>query len=406
MSPPEPVLICGLSGRALARSARAAGYAPIVLDAFGDLDTRAVAEAWARIPIDRRWRFSRPALLAGATRLAPPPIPLVWGSGFERRTDLLRELQAGRPGWGMPAAAVRALKEPWRFARLAQALGIAHPDIRPTPPADPAGWLVKRHGAAGGGHVRRATARPPAGRGWYWQRLTRGRPVSALVQGNGGDARVLAFSEQWTTPRGTAAWSDARYRFAGAVAPATLTPAAAARLDGWAAALGRQGGLVGLASVDALVAGDTVSVLEINPRPGASLDAYELALGINLFRLHREGCAGRLAPALVPEQAGGSAIVYATRALRAPAGFAWPDSTADRTPDGTVLAVGAPVCTVLAAAGSAMAVRRLLAERTRLVLQALCMTERRGPASGRRPGAGSAGSPDARHGIASPGAAP
>ena len=53
-------------------------------------------------------------------------------------------------------------------------------------------------------------------------------------------------------------------------------------------------------------------LLEINPRPGASLDAYERALGVNLFRLHREGCEGRLAAvAPSPRAVGGSAIVQA-----------------------------------------------------------------------------------------------
>lgn len=401
MPPPEPVLICGLSGRALAQSARAAGHAPIVLDAFGDLDTRAVAEAWARIPVDRSWRLARGALLAAAGRLAPPPIPLVWASGFERRTDLLRELQAGRPGWGMPAAAVRALKEPLAFARLAHELGIAHPAIRLTPPADPAGWLIKRCGAAGGGHVRRATARPPAGRGWYWQRMAAGQPVSALVQGDGSTARLLGFSEQWAAPR-----AGARYRFAGAVAPAGLSEAAACRLGRWAQALARRCGLRGLASVDALVAGDAVVLLEINPRPGASLDAYERALGVNLFRLHREGCEGRLAAvAPSPRAVGGSAIVQAPRASRVPAGFAWPAWTADRTPEGTRLAAGAPVCTVLAEGATAAATRLLLAERTRLLLQGLGLAERVRPVAGRSSSAGSA-SPDARHATVPPGAAP
>jgi uncharacterized protein len=131
-------------------------------------------------------------------------------------------------------------------------------------------------------------------------------------------------------------------------------------------------GIRGLASVDALVQGDEVVVLELNPRPGASLEAYGRAHAVNLFRAHREACAGRLAGALPPASAvAGSAIVYAERQVRIPAGFPWPGFAVDRTPCGTPLRAGAPVCTVLAEADDASAVRALLADRGRAVLEAI-----------------------------------
>ena len=39
----QSVLIAAFSGRTLAQSARRAGYEPLVVDAFGDLDTREAA---------------------------------------------------------------------------------------------------------------------------------------------------------------------------------------------------------------------------------------------------------------------------------------------------------------------------------------------------------------------------
>jgi uncharacterized protein len=361
MPPAEgAVLICALSGRALARSARAAGFAPIVLDAFGDLDTREAAAAWRCLPVGPRWRFRRAPLLAAAARLAPPPIPLVWASGFERAPDLLAELAAGRLLWGTEPGAVRAAKDPIRFAAVARELGVPHPEVRPQAPESHRGWLCKRAGGAGGGHVHRAGRLPPRGRGWYWQREARGRAVSALVVGDGsGGAAVLGTSEQRpASPPGR------RFRFGGAVAPARLTAEALARLAEAAAALAKHHGIKGLASVDALVAGDRVTVLEINPRPGASLDAHELACAVNLFDLHRRACGGSLPEApLEPRRAAGSRIVHAHRTLRLPPGFAWPDWAADRTPALTRVRAGGPICTVLAQAGDAGTVWELLAAR-------------------------------------------
>lgn len=360
----EPILIVALSGRALAQSARAAGMAPVVLDAFADLDTRESAEAAMRIPVDGRWRFRRRALLAAAARLAPPPIPLVWGSGFEKAPGLLAELAHGRPLWGTEPAAVRAVKDPLGFAAAAEALGIPHPETQLAPPASPRGWLCKRAGAAGGGHVMRASARGrPTGRGWYWQYQAPGRPVSALVAANGKEALTLGFSEQWAAPV-----PGRRFRFGGVLAPAALPEGAAARLAAAAEALALHYGLRGLASVDALVAGEAVTVLEANPRPGASLEAYELAHGACLFAAHRAACLGeKLRPLPPAGRVAGTAIAYAARATPIPPGFAWPAWAGDRTPGGSLVPAGAPICTVRASGPGRAAVRRLLEERVRLV---------------------------------------
>lgn len=360
MPPAEPVLICGLTGRALAQSARAAGFAPIVLDAFADLDTRAAAEAVARVPVDRAWRLRRRPLLEAAARLAPGPVPLVCGSGFERAPGLLAALAAGRPLWGTPPARVQASKDPFGFAAVAHDLGVPHPEVSAFPPSRAAGWLRKRAGAAGGGHVRAAAGAPPRGRGWYWQRHVPGEPVSALVLGDGRRAMVLGLTRQWA-----AAGLRRRFRFGGVAAPAFLLPLAAERLTTAAVALAGAFGLVGLGSVDALVAGDRLHVLELNPRAGASLDACEQAYGINLFRLHHNACHGRL-PDVVPQArtAAGSAIVYARRALRVPRLFAWPDWARDLSPGGTAIPAGGPVCTVLAQAADPATVRTRLAART------------------------------------------
>ena len=370
MPPPEPVLICALSGRALAQAARAAGFAPIVLDAFGDLDTRAVAEAWHRVPVDRSWRWRKGALLAAARRLAPPPIPLVWGSGFERVPGLLAELCAGRELLGNAASVVRVVTDPLGFAASATLLEINYPEVRVIPPTQGLGWLCKRVGGAGGAHVRRAGPRVPTGRGWYWQRRARGEPISALVVGNGRDARLLAIGRQLVAPR-----PGRPFRFAGVLAPADISSAASRELERVAPCLAERYRLRGLASVDALVAGDDVTVLELNPRPGGSLDAHGAALGINLFALHVSASrGGPLAEPIAAARCAGSLIAFADRATFVPAGFPWPEWAADRSPQGSAISAGGPICTVLAQGAEAEPLLPLLRARAEQIRAALRVT--------------------------------
>jgi uncharacterized protein len=364
--PGEPVLIVGLSGRSLAASARRAGYAPIVLDAFNDVDTQASALASERVRIDDAWRFDEGRLLAVAQHLAPPPVPLVWCSGFERATGLLDKVAEGRPLYGNDGATAAQIKDPLAFAGRLAELGIAHPKVRRAPPDDPEDWLIKRVGGAGGAHIRAAPLDGRAAEDEYYQRRVPGRPVSALVLGDGARARALAFSEQWADPA-----PDGRaFRFSGCVVPAMLSSTRLrARLARAAEAVVASYALRGLGSVDFLVDGDRFHLLEVNPRPGASLDACEHAHGVSLFERHVRACQGDLGEALPPpRRAVASAIVYARSRLIAPHDMDWPAWAADRGQEGTVIFPGQPVCTAFGEAVDASEARRQACHRAETVL--------------------------------------
>ena len=163
-------------------------------------------------------------------------------------------------------------------------------------------------------------------------------------------------------------WPGRPFRFAGTLAPADISQEARARLEHAASQLARHYGLRGLVSVDALVAGDRVTVLEVNPRPGGSMDAYGAALGVNLFALHAAACRGSPLPEpAAAAQSAGSLIVHARRATAVPASFVWPQWAADRSPTGSVIPAGGPICTVLAEAATNGTVLGLLGARADLV---------------------------------------
>ncbi len=191
-------------------------------------------------------------------------------------------------------------------------------------------------------------------------------PISALVLGSGGAAIVLGLSAQWPDPL-----TGAPFRYGGAVRPAGLAAPVETALDDAARAIVEANRLVGLNSVDFLVAGEDWHLIEVNPRPGATLDIFDDGNG-RLFNLHIEACRGRL-PTEKPvfPGAAAAAIVYARRDLPSMPEFQWPDWTADRQSPGTAIAAGAPICTVLARGNDPAEARRLVRERGSTVRAAL-----------------------------------
>jgi len=357
------VLIVAASGRALAASARRGGFNPLVADFFADQDTVAVAHACRRL--DSGWRNGMQAreVLDALTALAAGrhPVGIVCGTGFEDRTALLAQIAERWPLIGNAPAVVARVKDPLALAALCRDCGIRHPDVS-LQPADASGWLEKRRGGAGGRHVNAA---PRVGRveGTYFQRRVSGAPVSASILASGGRALVLGFSAQWASPT-----PQAPFRYGGAVTPAAITVETADTLAEMIRRLVVAVPLVGLNSVDFLVADDAVWLLEINPRPGATLDIFEPDGG-SLFSLHVEACGGALPARVVPRRgAAASAIVHADRDVPSVPPFAWPDWTADRPHAGIALRAGEPLCTVTAAAATAERAKRLVLCRIEAVL--------------------------------------
>jgi predicted ATP-grasp superfamily ATP-dependent carboligase len=361
------LLIASVSGRALAEAARRAGFTPLVADFFADADTQDAAHACRKLTgLARgfRWRTLYPALSALAELAPSPVIGLVYGAGFEDRPELLRLIARRWPLLGTGASAVARLKSPEDFFATLNRLGIAHPPTQSKPPARGGKWLIKKRGGAGGSHIvpsRLAKAKANT----YFQERVAGRAVSALFAANGGEARVLGFSEQWTSPLPSRRW-----RYGGAVCPANLSPSLARKMTATVKKLARAYPIKGLASADFLLRNDVPLLLEINPRPGATLDIFDRGRR-KLLSLHIEAVREGKLPsrALDLQDAMASAIVYAARRAQAPADGVWPAWVADRPQPSEWIDKSRPICTVSARAGTAAGARRLAGSRRRKILQ-------------------------------------
>jgi predicted ATP-grasp superfamily ATP-dependent carboligase len=358
------LLIAAISGRALAAASRRAGYRPLVADFFCDTDTVALAERAVKLPGNLQDGIDGARIIETLRPLAgnEPPIAIVLGSGFERRTEIVDEIARHFPLAGNGAATIRRIKDPQALAADCAELGIPHPAFRWEPPVDPENWVVKTAGGAGGAHVRHANGEAPT-TGRYFQRFVSGRNVSALFIGDGRTARIIGFSRQWVSPAPTAP-----YRYGGAVRLRRFDRQDASTIGDWLSGLTRHAGLVGLCSADLVRTTSSYQLIEINPRPGATLDIFDSAEA-PLMEAHLRAARGEVCdlPRFADSMA--SMISYACAPVAHFPAIAWPEWTADRQSPGTRLIAGDPVCTIFARGRNAGATQKMVQAQARQLQQ-------------------------------------
>ena len=227
------------------------------------------------------------------------------------------------------------------------------------PPADGRGWLTKRIGGSGGLHIARCRARVSKQRDRYFQREVEGVAVSML--GIIGKSAAFAFTQSWLAPK-----PRRPFRFGGIVGNMDIDADLEARLIEIGLDLARALQLEGLVSFDFLVGDEGPLLLEVNPRPGVSLDVLDDSQG-TLFASHIAAVTGGDPAAILARNWApcprAAAYVYADdQGLSVPQ-VAWPDWIADRPSAGIRIGPHLPVCTVSAEGKTAKLAVALLDER-------------------------------------------
>jgi predicted ATP-grasp superfamily ATP-dependent carboligase len=356
------ILLVSVSARMLAELATRDGHEVIALDRFGDLDLQALCPS-VSIMRDLGGRGGMAELVRAAADMRADGV--VYGAGLENRPDLVARLAAGRTLLGCPPAVVRRVRDPAVLGASLRSAGLAYPRTFSAAQApEPAGgarrWLRKPVRGGGGRGVRAwRGGRLPAG--VVVQERIAGVPCSAAAVADGRSAALLGVSEQLIGRRALGARG---FTWCGNVTPPRLPESERRALAGAAQAicahLAAAFGLRGLFGVDLVWDGAQAWVVEVNPRPTASLETIEAVHGVRSFAAHLEGCAGRLpAPHSWPPRraAAGKAVLYAPRDVRAPDTRDWAARGIRDVPHpGEPIAAGHPVCTLLATGRSPEAV--------------------------------------------------
>lgn len=393
------LVVLGASARAMAESAARAGFQVHAADLFADLDLRAVATSAVRV---RSYPAGLPAIAASF-----PPGPWLYCGAVENHPDLIAAISRDRPLAGCNPAAVTAVRDPARLAAVVRAAGLRFPETRHDSAGVPGdgSWLTKPLRSAGGHGIalwRGDVDQRAASTDRVWQYRVPGRSWSASYLVGAGCGRLIGASRQLLGRRWCHAPPSA---FCGSVdiAPESLAAELHDQLLRLGGLLVEPFGLAGLVGADLIVDGrGRIHVIEINPRPTASMELIERATGLSLAAAHLAGCglpvpsSGETGPR---RGTWSKAILFAPRdleindavlaTLRAVAGephAGWP-LLADLPRPPQTIPVGRPVCTVFAHGDSPRQSLAALQRRMRAVSRPFAVPSaagRRGTASDRR----------------------
>lgn len=359
------ILLVSVSARMLAELATREGHDVFAVDRFGDLDLQRLCPS-VSIMRDLGGRGGMAELVDAAERVRADSV--VYGSGLENRPELVARLAAGRTLLGCTPQTLRRVRDPAVLGASLRTAGLAYPrtfSAREAPVrADRARrWLRKPVRGGGGRGVREWRGGRPAGDVIVQERIS-GLPCSAAAVADGRSAALLGVSEQLIGRRALGARG---WKWCGNVVPPRLPAREQHALNDAAQAicahLAADFGLRGVFGVDIVWDGALPWVVEVNPRPVASLETIDVVHGVRSFAAHLEACAGRLpaggmgrSPA-DPLAAAGKAVLFATKDLRVPDTSEWAARGIRDVPHpGEPIAAGRPICTLVATARSPEAV--------------------------------------------------
>ena len=370
----KTIVIAAISCRAYVRAAVDAGFEVIALDAFADVDTKALAKKVIQIDVNHG-QFDAEQLLSALTELTLDQLKSIdcvgfaYGAGFEAQPELLNKIARIMPVIGNNSDVIAQCKQPQSFFALCDLFEMPYPQTLFSKPTNSLNWLQKKVGASGGAHIKallpinleplslqalNVALKPSV----YYQQKQAGTPISCLFLADGINAMILGFNEQWCSP--TLLFP---YRFGGAVSHAAISTISMQKLTDFITAITKKLALKGLNSCDCIVQNDDVFMLEINPRLSATMDLYQ-AKRVNLLAFHVASCLGQLDEwPVADKQSRAMQVIYANKIAKVPLGMDWPEWVCDIPQPNSVIPMGMPICSVMAEARTAKLAKQKVLQR-------------------------------------------
>ncbi len=389
------LLVIGASTRALAASADRLGLTVNAIDLFGDRDLRDVCSRVVQVSADV-YPDGVPSIAAGF-----PAGPVVYVGGLENHIGVIEKLSRARLLLGNHPRAVRLVRDP-RFVReVAYKNGCVYPAILFTSSQVPRdGTFLRKTTASIGGlgvvSWNGFREKPARGRE-YWQRFVSGVPMSASFLVTQKGVELLGVCRQLIGLN----WCHAKqFQFCGAIQLPTsvFQQHVLKQLHAFAIDLSQRAKLTGLIGIDFIlprtpkqVRGHSPVILEVNPRPTATMELFERRTGRSQAGTHLTSVGFQLPreTAALQQRSNmywGKAVLFTNKSLNVSSSveryflkcasrmrgceLGWP-MVSDLPCSGTIIQPGHPVVSVFGCAESPRRALQILRMHVAEVMQVL-----------------------------------
>ena len=331
----DTILIIAQSGQMLARSAANMGLKVYVIDCFSDQDTQLFSTQIFQVA-----SLAIKDIAPTINKIKSYCTYCIYGSGFEIFPESLDFLAHHFQVLGNSSQVFNALQNKPLFFQCLQQLNIPHPAVFFTPPSNKKNYLIKPFNSLGGENIHPLHTlknTPPVNALNYYQQYLTGETLSVLFIANGRQAQVIGYNRQWSCHKSFSFLRIATYP--------DLIAQHRQTIRAWLNPLTTSYSLIGVCSLDFIVHQNQCYMLEVNPRPSASMVLYQK----DLLRHHISACQKAPQPTAFspPKNNQAYQIIYAPRQLSIPKNVQWADCYRDLPPAGRIIPQNHPICSMI-----------------------------------------------------------
>lgn len=345
----ENLLIVATSGRMLAQSCKAVSCSCLVIDCFSDLDTEFFSLDHIKV---ESLAISHVEAAVGLLQKQYQISHVIYGSGLECHVVTLAFLQQHFIVWGNTMETFLAVQDKQQFFSSLDRLKISYPLTVFKQPDTNQGWLVKPMQGEGGEGIFQHQYHIDYIDTSYWQKYCPGVAMSVLFMANNNAYKIVGFNKQLNVSLG-----NKEFIFSGVISQPEIEFDIVKKVSHWLDNLVPEFYLKGLNSLDFIVQENECYLLEINPRPSASMQLYTEQC---LLAYLNGGWPETMGRCDLENNYHGYKIVFAETDYVISKQITWPSWVADIPRVGTFIQTNIPICSIIANGKTEQQVERLL----------------------------------------------
>lgn len=296
-------VLLGFSTRALAESCVKAGNVCTAIDFFGDLDQEKICDV---IGLHRKYGVHLESFDPFLFLKVIDEVPgnkVVYVGPLENYPDILNVLEQKYTIVGNNSKTVKNVRNWKNLYRFCKKNNILYPETM-----EGEHYVVKPKKSGGGVGITQLST-------CVVQKYIDGKDYSVSFLGDGMSAKVVSVNEQLM---GITEFGAREFWYCG-----NITPVPFEDMHNMCTKLVEEFKLKGSCGLDFVVDTDNIYMMEINPRPQATLELVEKAFNVNMFELHENAVNGSLKSLSDPKRVWGKAIVYAEKNIIMPDTTEW-----------------------------------------------------------------------------------